>query len=161
MVKLFFAESSVSRVLVGSDDAVDAAWRALAHLEAVYPGFGNWFDRSVIPGIRSGERRIFVSMKEGNAAAVAIAKRALDERKLCTLWVSPCSRVNGLAAQMASHAFEWLGTDKPLFTVPSTRLAEFRSLIEKWNFQHCQSLSGYYTETSTEHVFNGRLMAHN
>jgi hypothetical protein len=120
----------------------------------LYPGFEAWFLGRVIPGLRNGERHIFTSVVDGALAGVAICKRSAAERKLCTLWVSPETRCRGIAAELASEAFAWLGTAKPLFTVPEERLPEFEALLRAWSFSDHTKCRGMYRPQRVEHVFN-------
>lgn len=136
----------------------ETIYRALsdAGVGSLYPCFDNWFATKVIPGLRSGERRILTSVVHGKLAGVAICKRSIFEAKLCTLWVSPEARCLGIASDIACDAFAWLGTDKPLFTVPEERLSEFGRLLSEWGFtKHFEHL-GLYRSGRVEHVFNDR-----
>ena len=90
-------------------------------------------------------------------AGVAIAKRTSSEQKLCTLWVAPETRNDGLAARLADEAFDWLETTKPLFTVPDVRIKEFARLLNCWDFVETQVVEDMYRRTSREFVFNGLL----
>jgi hypothetical protein len=127
-----------------------------AGVTSLYPGFEEWFAGKVIPGIRNGERRIMTSTAGGKLSGIAICKRSHTERKLCTLWVSPHARGRGIAAELSSAAFTWLGTTKPVFTVPEERLPEFRKLLCAWSFYNHFECLGLYRARKVEHVFNGR-----
>lgn len=129
------------------------AYPELAHLELIYPGFRSWYYGKVVPGISSGTRREFTARAGGRLCGVAIAKRD-SERKLCTLWVADGHRSRGLAQALANRAFDWLGDNKPLFTVPEDRLADFAPLLAKWEFVEVSRLPGYYRPGKVEHAFN-------
>lgn len=137
--------------------AEESVFASIAHLEKTYPGFDVWLHSKVLPGMRDGSRRVRAAFGNGHVLGVAIAKRTDEERKLCTLWVDPCARTFGIASDLANEAFDWLGTDKPLFTVPDTRLAEFRPLLSRWGFKETQVAEGAYRIGRPEYVFNGLL----
>jgi hypothetical protein len=137
--------------------AVLRVFDSTAHLEAVYPGFNAWFEGKVVAGLRDGSRRLFVESAGGQLTGVAIAKRTTSERKLCTLWVAPKTRNEGVAAHLANEVFDWLGTTKPLFTVPDIRIKEFASLLSRWGFVESQVVQDLYRPASQEFVFNGLL----
>ncbi|MFZ3179566.1 MAG: GNAT family N-acetyltransferase, partial [Methylocystis silviterrae] len=120
-------------------------------------GFDWWFRNKVATGLRSGERKIFFETRECRVAGIAIAKREMQERKLCTLYVLPEFRNTGVASELAAEAFEWLGTEKPLFSVPEERIYEFRTLIRMWDFHQTNRILGAYREGKVEYVFNGHL----
>jgi hypothetical protein len=142
--------------------APEEIFEPIQHLEALYPGIGGWFHAKVIPGLRNGSRKIFSRTSPVNKTplAIAIAKRTPEERKLCTLWVTPEARNLGLAAICAEEAFSWLGTKKPLFTVPDLRIEAFKTLLNRWGFEQTQAVDGVYRWNSREYVFNGALRRH-
>ncbi|MER9107680.1 hypothetical protein NKH95_27610 [Mesorhizobium sp. M0848] len=127
---------------------------ALSSVNSFYPGFSQWFRGRVIGEIDGPARRIFVSRDQCSINGVAIAKRGA-EAKLCTLWVSPIGRHSGVARSLASDVFDWIGTEKPLFTVPEERLDEFRGLLRLWDFGQPQRMLGYYRPGKIEYIFNG------
>lgn len=137
----------------------DEIFQTISSLEVVYPNFREWYFGKVCRSSVNEERATFVKLRNERIVGIGIAKRSSTERKLCTLWVSPNVRDEGIGACIADRAFEWLGTRHPLFTVPEERLAEFRSLLRNWNFHETQKLGGYYRDCKAEHVFNGRLQA--
>jgi hypothetical protein len=73
------------------------------------------------------------------------------------LWVSPQVRDHGIAAELADDAFAWLGTAKPLFTVPEECLAEFRGLLRSWSFSAPVTYRDLYRTSRIEYVFNGSI----
>jgi GNAT superfamily N-acetyltransferase len=137
--------------------SVDDVYLVLYPMEGIYPDFNVWFYDKIARRHESEERAVFIRHMHGRIAAVAIAKRSDAERKLCTLWVDPLRRGSGIAADLGERAFEWLGTRKPLFTIPEERMAEFRGLLNRWNFQKSQKLIGFYRAGKAEFVFNGQL----
>jgi hypothetical protein len=126
-----------------------------AGVSEFYPGFQPWFFNQVVPGLYNGQRRIITIELEGELAGVAICKCNDLERKLCTLWVPPMLRVRGLAGELACRAFNWLDTDRPVFTVPEERFVEFEGLVRYWGFPAPTALPNLYRKGRTEYVFNG------
>lgn len=124
---------------------------------ALYPGFRFWFFGKVVPELKSKQRHIIVARRDGLLGGVAVCKRSDIERKLCTLWVRPNLRERGLASELARDAFEWLDTDRPLFTVPEEHFADFSGLVGTWGFQPSTVYQGLYRTGRAEHVFNGPI----
>ncbi|WP_082640630.1 GNAT family N-acetyltransferase [Aureimonas sp. N4] len=129
-----------------------------AGVAGIYPDFQRWFFNKVVPGLHTGERCIFPWSINGHLAGVAICKRTPVEQKLCTLWVSPNHRTRGVAAMLARDAFAWLGSTRPLFTVPEERFADFEGLVEGWKFPKPMVYDGLYRTGRIEYVFNGPLL---
>ncbi len=118
------------------------------------PGVGHW--GTVIPGLISGERRLFVERHEDRLSGLVIAKRS-DERKLCTIWTRPELRGRGVATRLVDDALEWLGTDRPLVTVPGETLESFDALFRNFGFEHRYAVDRYYRDDSAEHILNVSL----
>lgn len=152
--------SSVGRA-VGATDASAvpfwSIWCELRHLEAVYPGFKYWYWGKVVPGVSLENRRIFVSTDNGRISGIVIAKSE-NEKKICTVWVPAEFRGRAVARELMESAITWLGTPRPLFTVPDGRMREFSKLIEFFDFEHRDMVIDFYGSGRIEHVFNGTLM---
>lgn len=133
------------------------AYAALNRLSDVYPGFESWYWTKVVPGLLEGTRELFIEQHAGKTIGVVIAKAAATERKLCTVWVDNRFAGCGLGGRLMRQAMEWLGTERPLISVPQERLAEFWPVFTAWRFDLVQALRSYYRPGRTEYVFNGVL----
>jgi hypothetical protein len=129
----------------------------LSSVYGMYPGFREWFFEKGTINSRTQQRAVFVRKVATRIVGVAIAKRCVSERKLCTLWVADDARGLGVASDLADSAFDWLETSHPLFTIPEERISEFRGLLRDWQFSEGQTLKGYYRDNKVEYVFNGTL----
>lgn len=147
-----------SRSEVTSDQIIDLIYPSIAQLDRFYPQFSTWFCSKAVASNGAEERAFFVSRNGKKLGGVAIAKRSPYERKLCTLWVAPERRTSGVASDLAEQAFLWLGTQRPLFTVPEEVMGDFSSLLNAWRFDQYRLLNGYYRSGMREFVFNGPLL---
>jgi GNAT superfamily N-acetyltransferase len=129
-----------------------------AKLDLLYPQFSDWLTVKVMAGVAGGSRRIFVYEDEDRFGFV-IAKRTLEERKLCTIYVNDHSRQHGIASRLITAAIDWLGQSKPVITIPEEKLAEFRAIIAQREFCLTQIADSYYRPFAREFVFNGFLPA--
>ena len=130
-------------------------WPALTSLTAVYPGFENWYWGKVLDGVANGRRKIFVVGAAEQPLAIAIAKRELDENKVCTLWVSPRARGSGIGSELLGEVVDWLDDQSPLLTVPAERYPEFVPLVRRYGFVETARMRSLYRPGVVEHVFNG------
>lgn len=128
-----------------------------AGVPLLYPDFRSWFFGKVAPGLETSERFIVVADIKGALAGVAICKRSVNERKLCTLWVQREMRERGVAGALARRAFNWLETDQPLFTVPEEKTPEFGQLVRSWNFSAPVIYQDLYRTEKAEYVYNGPI----
>ncbi|WP_432807267.1 GNAT family N-acetyltransferase [Microvirga terrae] len=129
----------------------------LAELEALYPDFEQWYWGKVAPDLSDGRRGLFCEEQAGTLAGVIIAKRDGLERKLCTVWVDQKFRRTGVSHRIFKRAMKWLGTDRPMISIPHSRLHEFRGLLATSNFKQTQIARSYYRPGCDEYVFNGSL----
>ncbi|WP_147296794.1 GNAT family N-acetyltransferase [Paracoccus thiocyanatus] len=135
-----------------------SVWSELRHLEGVYPGFYSWYWGKVVPGLSDGSRKILTSTAGGALSGIVIAK-SQNEKKICTVWVPREFRGRSIARDLMQDALDWLGTKKPLFTVPGARMHEFAGLVRDLGFEYRSTESDYYGIGRIEHVFNGVLKA--
>ena len=60
-------------------------------------------------------------------------------------------RKRGYSKELLESSFEFLGTDKPLITIPSNRIEEFKSIITAYDWKESQKTDIYLSE---EVIFN-------
>ncbi|MBM3099351.1 GNAT family N-acetyltransferase [Gluconobacter cerinus] len=149
------ASSFSARCNIDAVDRDNGIWSALSQLEETYPGFRNWYWNKVVPGLRTGERRIFLIGSAASPKGIAIAKKNYAELKICTLWVTPSERGRGLGRKLLEDAVEWVGVDRPLFTVPHERYKELLPLTKKLGFYETAQIRSLYRLGVVEHIFNG------
>jgi hypothetical protein len=128
-----------------------AAYGALAHLEAVYPGFSRWWAAKVTPGLADGTRRVLADVRDGRVVAAGVFKRSDDERKICTIWASEA----GTASTLCREGMRWLGTDRPSFTVPHDLMPRYRRLLSEIDAGRYKCVRGVYRADAVECVFDG------
>lgn len=130
----------------------------LRSLEAVYPGFGEWYLQKVVPGIAKGTRLLVADVTDGAVTGVAIAKRQGGELKLCTVWRNERIGRSDVTIGLVRAAMRWLGTDRPLFTVPSDRIERMRPLMNAVGVGAGVGLGDIYREGVDELLFNAKGM---
>ena len=53
---------------------------------------------------------------------------------------------------------KWLGTSKPLITLADYKLEMFKPIIDKYNWELTEVVSGLYNDKYKELCFNGTLL---
>lgn len=128
----------------------------LSKLENEYPNFDKWFHHKVIPGIKVGLREILIAEINGEIAGLAIIKDE-EEKKICTLRVSPEYRRMGIGSHLLDLSMEELHTNKPLITVSEIHIEEFKKLLFSKSFRTTEIHVDKYKKGVSEIVFNGHL----
>ena len=87
-------------------------------------------------------------------AGLSILKKDLTEAKICTLLINEEYRRQGYGSELLESSFDYLGTDKPLITIPNNRIEEFQHFIDTYNWQETNRTNIYLSE---EVIFNDPL----
>lgn len=144
------------RIGAVEEQAITVVYEFLSGLCGEYSNFREWYYKKVVPGLASKERLIYAVMDNETIAAVLILKNA-DEKKICTLRVAENYRNQGIATALLKTAFKELQCAKPIITVSSYHIDEFKSLLEKNGFVLYKEYMNYYKPGIMEYAFNGPL----
>lgn len=128
-------------------------------LQKDYPLRLQWYWQKVVPDIFCSVREIFIATKYNEIIGIAILKKENKEKKICTLLVDENYRRQGIANQLLRESFLYLGTSKPLISIPEYKVNQFSKIIKKYGWKETQVLEkGYYSNLSKEIVFNGKIV---
>lgn len=121
-----------------------------------YPEFYNWYKNKVLPAMfSSNNREIILILKDVNILlGFAILKKTATEKKICTLFVYPNYRNNGIGKQLFEESFNYLGTRLPLLTISSTNISTLIPFIKKYNFILTSKISNKYKKRIFEYIYN-------
>ena len=123
-----------------------------------YPDYKNWCFTKQLPGIIKNERNILFARNPENKEeiiAIACLKKAKEEQKICTLYVSDNARGLGIGSAIIEESMKWLGTTKPFITFPDYKLDMFKPFIEKYAWNLTEKVYGLYKDKTEELCFNG------
>jgi len=149
--------SSINKNTIQLDFYINAIFYFLKSLENEYVNFTHWFFNKAITGLHTGERKFLLYIKDQYLAGIAILKNNMDEKKICTLRVSPKFQRHGIGTKLLEKSFEILQTEKPLITVSNLRYAQFKKLFKKFNFKITGIKKNYYKHNTSEIIFNNEL----
>ena len=125
-----------------------------------YPKIERWFNKIIKEIDEDNKKReLFLAIitSEGNIelAGILILKNTDREKKICSLRVIEKFRNKGIGKRLFEKAFEYLGTTKPLITLPEECYKDaFRGLLEKYNFVETSRREGVYRDNRIEYFFN-------
>ena len=125
----------------------------LLPLSEDYPGIDRWFLTKVVPGLRVGTRTILRVERDGHLVGLGIAKDE-DEKKICTVRVSPEYFGRGMGVRIFDGLLRWLDDDKPHLTVSAAKLPAFERIFESYKFRLTSRHPGLYVPMSCEMGFN-------
>ena len=136
----------------------EAVENDLPFFARAYPDFCLWLRATVIPGLVSGERTIWIEQRDKSIVGLLILKHSILERKLCTLRVREPLQNRGMGMRLFERAFEVLGTEEPLLSVADSNLPKFQRIFDHFGFRKEGQYHGLYRVDSTEFSFNGLLV---
>lgn len=125
-----------------------------------YPNISIWYNK-VIQEIKDNpnNREMFISLSnEDNSLSITglmILKNHFDEKKICTLRVKDSYQKKGIGSKLLETAFEFLGTKKPLITVPEESVKIFSKIFDKYGFEKKHEIRDLYRKDRIEHIYNG------
>lgn len=132
---------------------------------ADYPKHKEWYYTKQLPATVKGNDRniLFVRNPEDSNEIISMAclKKDEEEQKICTLYVSDKCRGLGIGTAIVEESMKWLGTTKPLITLADYKLEMFKPIINKYNWELTEIVSGLYNDRAQELCFNGTLTKNN
>lgn len=117
-----------------------------------YPGYCWWYYGKNIPRIINGEGEVIFCLDGLIIAGLVILKKTKHETKICTLYINEDYRKKGYAKLILEEAFEYLGTEKPVITIPEKNILQFSGIISAYDWKATGITDEYY---SPEIIFNG------
>ena len=130
-----------------------------------YPKRKKWYFTKQLPAAINGDERniLFVRNPDNDNEIISMAclKRDEEEQKICTLYVSDKCRGLGIGKAIVEESMRWLGTTKPLITLADYKLEMFKPIIDKYNWELTEIVSGLYNDRSQELCFNETLTKNN
>lgn len=131
--------------------AVNEIYLASDYNHLQYPGYCKWFYGKNIPRVITGTGEILFYLDGLELVGLAILKRDIEEAKICTFMVREEYQKCGFGKALLERSFDYLGTDKPLITIPTKRLEEFSKIITAYDWQESFRSDEYLSE---EVIFN-------
>ena len=122
-----------------------------------YQEYKNWFLTTQAPGIYDGTRNIIIAHIKDRIVGFVSLKKTAEEKKICTFYVEKKFRKNKIGTILVEKAIEYLGTEKPLITIPLNKLNEFTRIGEKYNWEISDIKENLYRLNNPEVIVNGEL----
>ena len=128
--------------------------------DLAYPNIDIWYNK-VIKEINdnSKNREMFICLSNEDdslyISGLMILKNTCDEKKICTLRVKDNYQNRGIGSRFIQDAFNFLGTEKPLITVPEESVGVFSKIFNKYGFEKKDEIQDLYRKDKVEYIYNG------
>lgn len=116
-----------------------------------YQEYCKWFYGVNIPRVVNKQGEIFMALDGFTVAGLAILKNTEEEKKICTLLIQEEYRKKGFGKAFLEYSFDYLGTRKPLITIPEKNIEQFKSFIKEYEWEESKISKQYL---SNEIIFN-------
>lgn len=141
------------------DFLINNILRITVNAKKEYPNYANWFINKHIPGLYNGNRDTIIAVDKNKQLIVGVCNiKKGKEKKICTLYLDPSYRRNKLGDQLVRIAVEELECDKPLITMPSTSIGQFKNIIKTFDWQITDVVKNMYKDNTNEIIFNGIVL---
>lgn len=129
-------------------------------LRNTYPQYLHWFQSVFIKGLKNGERSYLIARNtRQELIGCALLKHTSTEKKLCTLFVHPLFRRQGIGKALMAETIKILG-ELPAITVSKENLPQMRPLLTHFGFHLSTVKQNVYRPDSTEFYFNDKAVDH-
>ncbi|MEA2076564.1 MAG: GNAT family N-acetyltransferase [Candidatus Marinimicrobia bacterium] len=129
-----------------------------------YPNFKEWYFSKLVNGLKRGDRGLYIAQKGNEIQGVSIIKYCGSENsKICTFFIFPNARKNGIGSFLMGHSLDTLKQICPrkpiIMTVPGERLYEplgdynFEKLTTKFGFKLADIAKNKYRTGNSEYIF--------
>lgn len=126
------------------------------HLAAVgklYPDFKDWLYMTFRPGYLDGTRSMLICDHESQISGLALLKNDLSEKKICTFYVSPEFRGQGIGTELMKRSVQALGEREICITVPEERSLELYPTLNSSGFKVTAAVDGMYRSGKIENIY--------
>lgn len=140
-----------------NNELIEQLYNVTKIIEKDYPEHYQWFYNKFIPELDGLKREIIYYEINNIIIGVVFLKKSIEEKKVCTIIVDENYRKLGIGTILLEEAFKFLGTNKPLITMPEYKKQDFEGIILKYEWKEYQVIDSYYSKNK-ELVFNGYLI---
>ena len=134
------------------------------YFNSYYPNFKEWYFNKLVNGLKKGDRSLYIAQKSNEIQGVSIIKYCgSDNSKICTFFIFPNARKNGIGPFLMGHSLgilKQICSRKPIImTVPEERLYEslgdhnFEKLTTKFGFKLADIAKNKYRTGNNEYIF--------
>lgn len=106
----------------------------LSFIKKDYEHFFKWYWSVAIPKLINKQMEFILAIDDFKIIGVIILKKELDERKICTLYVSDNYQNKGIGTCLLNESFKYLETTKPIITFSDYKLSMFQKIIDKYDW---------------------------
>lgn len=128
----------------------------LSQYTKYYPNVLDWFE-SIYPEVQQGLRTILIASIADVIVGMTILKHQSNENKICTIWVDPYYRHQGIGTALLDRSLSFFNTD-PVLTIPDVILSNFEPWFRKERLILDEIVPNCYRSNSREYFCHVSLL---
>ena len=152
------ALNSKSKVLFEHLESKDIKFsgiaKSLSTVGGYYPNFKSWLYFTFRKEMIEGKRSIIIAHDGNSLAGLSLLKYTIDEKKICTFYVLPPFRGNGVGDMLMDESTSYLGDKDIKITVAEEHNQELYPLLKSKGFSIENKVSGYYRDNVDEYFYS-------
>ena len=156
----YYSLSTLIKKGIDISPIIDEILLVTISAKTTYPEYTEWFIKKHVPGIYLGTRDTIIAVHNNKIVGVSNIKRE-KENKLCTVYFDPKYRKQKLGITLVDKSIELIGDSKPLITMPSSYLPQFKNIIRRYDWQLTDCIDNCYSDNISEYIFNGEINKNN
>jgi hypothetical protein len=156
----YYSLSTLIKKGIDISPIIDEILLVTISAKTTYPEYTEWFIKKHVPGIYLGTRDTIIAVHNNKIVGVSNIKRD-KENKLCTVYFDPKYRKQKLGITLVDKSIELIGDSKPLITMPSSYLPQFKNIIRRYDWQLTDCIDNCYSDNISEYIFNGEINQNN
>lgn len=125
----------------------------LKDVAPLYPHFKSWLYFTFKPGFERGLRSIISARIDGRLAGLALLKNDAIEKKICTFFVLPEFREQGIGSKLMKESLAFLDSSETFISVSEERDSELFPLLSSNGFRCSSRITGYYRKDKYESFY--------
>ena len=112
----------------------DDIFKLTQSIGGIYPNYRDWYYNTFLEDLKRGNRSYAIATHHTIIAGCCLMKHTSDEKKICTLFVGPQYRRQGIGSDLVRSALTELGPH-PFLTVSDGQLSTFVPFLSRFGFQ--------------------------
>lgn len=112
----------------------DDIFKLTQSIEGIYPNYRDWYYNTFLEDLKRGNRSYAIATHHTIVSGCCLMKHTSDEKKICTLFVHPEYRRQGVGTDLIHAAFNELG-NHPFLTVSMEKISSFSPFLAHFGFQ--------------------------
>lgn len=140
--------------IISYDDNINTIIDILKPIIEFYPSYREWLENTVNLSLSNNSRKIKILRNNTDIVGLSILKNTIEEKKICSLFVSPNYRGEAWFYSLYTDSINFLDTTKPIITIPEPIVKKYHGLIFTGKWKLTSKIKNRYKDGIVEYGFS-------